>query len=196
MAWHEVCSGLDGSRTAAAPVKGAMDSQLITAETIRELNPVLMKAARRFTARHEDAEDLLQETWCSALKASPGFGARSSLVAWLRSIMRNRNVDRVRRERFSELLDEEYHAAPGEMPLELLERARAAQQATRMLRRLTSIERVAVTLCDVEELERDEAAAQLNVSRGHLRVILHRAHNKLQRGQLERSNTRPTARCA
>jgi RNA polymerase sigma-70 factor (ECF subfamily) len=172
------------------------DSTLITAETIRELNPVLMKAARRLMARPEDAEDLLQETWCCALKAAPGFAARSSLTAWLRRIMRNRYVDRMRRERFTDALDEERHAAVVEMPLELIERARAAQQAKRMLKRLTSIERVAFTLCDVEELERDEAAAQLKVSRGHLRVILHRAHNKLARGRGANTNARPTARCA
>jgi RNA polymerase sigma-70 factor, ECF subfamily len=169
------------------------DATLITAETIRELSPALMKAARRMMARPEDAEDLLQETWCSALQAAPGFAARSSLVTWLRSIMRNRYVDRLRRERFTDALDEERHAAVIEMPLELIERARAAQQATRMLRRLTSLERGAVTLCHVEELERDEAAAQLNVSRANLRVILHRAHNKLARGTQQ---ARPAKKCA
>jgi RNA polymerase sigma-70 factor (ECF subfamily) len=156
---------------------------LITADTIRELNPVLMRAARRLRARHEDAEDLVQETWCCALKAAPGFGARSSLVSWLRSIMRNRHIDRLRRERSSESLDEERFADGSEMALEQLEKARAAVEARRALRRLTSIERSAVTLCDMHELERDEAAAQLKVSRGHLRVILHRAHNKLARGR-------------
>jgi RNA polymerase sigma-70 factor (ECF subfamily) len=169
------------------------DQTLITAETIRELNPVLMKAARRMLARREDAEDLLQETWCCALKAAPGFAARASLAAWLRSIMRNRYVDRMRRERSSEALDEERLAAPAELPLELIERARAAREATRLLRRLTTLERGAFTLCDVEELERDEAAAQLNVSRGHLRVILHRAHNKLARGT---QPVRPARKCA
>ena len=63
-----------------------------------------------------------------------------------------------------------------------------------MLRRLTTLERGAFTLCDVEELERDEAAAQLNVSRGHLRVILHRAHNKLSRTRPV--GERSVARCA
>lgn len=166
---------------------------LITAETIRELTPVLMKAARRLRARHEDAEDLVQETWCCALKAAPGFSARSSLVAWLRSIMRNRNIDRLRRERLIESLDEERFAHGTEMPLEQLEKARAAVEARRALRRLTSLERGAVTLCDMHELERDEAAARLKVSRGHLRVILHRAHNKLARSRPASTPARRTA---
>jgi RNA polymerase sigma-70 factor (ECF subfamily) len=157
------------------------DPALITADTIRELNPVLLKAARRLLARREDAEDLVQETWCSALKSAPSFAARSSLVAWLRSILRNRHVDRLRRERFSEALDEERFADPGEMPFEQLDMMRIAEQAALALRRLTSLERDAITLCHVQELERDEAATQLNVSRGHLRVILHRAHQKLAR---------------
>jgi RNA polymerase sigma-70 factor (ECF subfamily) len=157
------------------------DSTLITAATIRELHPVLLKAALRLSASRADAEDLVQETWCSALKSAPSFAARSSLVAWLRSIMRHRHIDRLRRERFSESFEEERFSNSAQLPLERLEKARAAQLAARALHRLTSLERGAVTLCHLEELERDEAAAQLKVSRGHLRVILHRAHTKLAR---------------
>ena len=165
---------------------------LITADTIRELNPVLMQTARRLLSRREDAEDLVQETWCCAIKAAPSFAARSTLKSWLRKIMRNRYVDRIRRERSSEELDEERHADATDMPHELLEKARDAEQATRALRRLTQIERVAVTLCHMEDLDRDEAASQLKVSRGHLRVILHRAHSKLARTH----SVRELARCA
>ena len=45
---------------------------------------------------------------------------------------------------------------------------------------LTDLERRAVTLCDVEDLDRDEASERMGVTRGHLRVLLHRGRHKLE----------------
>ncbi|HEX6245605.1 MAG TPA: sigma-70 family RNA polymerase sigma factor [Polyangiales bacterium] len=156
-------------------------ASLITSDTIAALTPALRKAARRLAPTLEDADDLLQETWCSALKTATTFEARSSLLSWLRSIMRRRYADHCRRARWNDALDESSHAAPQALPVDQLGWSSVAGRASRALNRLTPQEQLAITLVDVEELERDEAAAQLNVSRGHLRVILHRAHLKLER---------------
>jgi DNA-directed RNA polymerase specialized sigma24 family protein len=45
---------------------------------------------------------------------------------------------------------------------------------------LTELERRAVTLCDVDDLDRDEASEAMGVTRGHLRVLLHRGRHKLE----------------
>ena len=45
---------------------------------------------------------------------------------------------------------------------------------------LTELERQAVTLCDVQDLDRDEASERMGVTRGHLRVLLHRGRHKLE----------------
>jgi RNA polymerase sigma-70 factor (ECF subfamily) len=153
----------------------------MTPATVAALTPALRKAARRLAASADEADDLLQETWCSALKTATTFEARSSLLAWLRAIMRRRYADRCRRKRWDAVLDESSHAAPHALAFEQLGWSSAAGRASRALMRLTQQEQRAITLCDLEELERDEAAAQLGVSRGHLRVILHRAHSKLER---------------
>jgi RNA polymerase sigma factor (sigma-70 family) len=155
------------------------DSNLITAETIEALNPGLIKFARRLLWRREDAEDLVQETWCSAIKAGATYQARGSLQAWLRGVMRRRYQDRLRRERLCELLDEERHSASPALSPEHLDWARAGTHASAALADLSQLERSAVVLCDAFDLDRGRAAEQLNVSRGHLRVILHRARQKL-----------------
>lgn len=154
-------------------------SPLITSQTIAALNPGLVKFAQRLLYRREDAEDLVQETWYSAIRTSANYQARGSLKAWLRGIMRRRFQDRLRRERLAELLDEERHGAcPAGSP-EQLDWTRAAVHTSAALAHLTDLERNAVLLCDAHDLDRDEVAGRLNISRGYLRVILHRARGKL-----------------
>ena len=157
----------------------ASTAALITTRTIEELSPALFTFALRWVRRREEAEDLVQETWFSALRSAPTFEGRSSLRVWLTGIMRRRIADRYRRERPTELLEAENHAGQLALQAEQLEWSAAAALATRALSELTELERTAVTLCDIEDLERDEAAARLQVTRGHLRVLLHRAHHKL-----------------
>ena len=58
------------------------------------------------------------------------------------------------------------------------ERAIALVQA--LLPTLPPRERQALELCDVEGIDRDEAADRMGVSRGALRVLLHRGRHKLR----------------
>ncbi len=75
----------------------------------------------------EDVEDALQETWCSVLKELPQFvgeDAERQLDAWMRTVMRNKIVNAVRRRQFVSLenLAMESMASP-EMEIELKRRA-------------------------------------------------------------------------
>jgi RNA polymerase sigma-70 factor (ECF subfamily) len=154
-------------------------ASLISPEIVAELQPALMKYARRLHARQEDADDLMQEMWASALKTAPTFEQRSSLGTWLRAIMRRRFVDHCRRTRLLAELDESNHEQPQELAAERLDRLRAARRASDALAGLSEQEQRAMALVHLEDLERDEAAARLNVTGGHLRVILFRARQKL-----------------
>ena len=88
--------------TLAAPI--------ITSSTIQELSPGLFAFAYRAVRQREEAEDLVQDTWMSALRTVPSFEGRSSLRTWLVSILRRRIADRFRRARPIEPLEEERHA--------------------------------------------------------------------------------------
>jgi len=157
-----------------------MAAPLITPTTIQELSPGLFAFAYRAVRQKEDAEDLVQDTWISALRTVPSFEGRSSLRTWLVSILRRRIADRFRRDRPAEQLEEERFAidvAPSEDRLDAHE---AASIANRAMADLTDLERRAVTLCDVEDLDRDEAGESMGVPRGPLRVLLHRGRHKLE----------------
>lgn len=153
---------------------------LITTQTIEELSPALFNFALRTVGRREDAEDLVQETWFSALKTASTFEGRSSLRSWLTSILRRRIADRYRRERRTLCLDEEQHESQGRAPTEQHDWEEAFGFASKALAELAGLERSAITLCDVEDLDRDEVAARLQITRGHLRVLLHRARSKME----------------
>lgn len=153
---------------------------LITPATIQELSPGLFAFAYRAVRQKEDAEDLVQDTWISALRTVPSFEGRSSLRTWLVSILRRRIADRFRRDRPAEPLEEERHAVDSAASEERIDAFEAATLANLAMAQLTDLERRAVTLCDVEDLDRDEASESLGVTRGHLRVLLHRGRHKLE----------------
>ena len=158
----------------------ATAAAVITPSTIQELSPGLFAFAYRAVRQREEAEDLVQDTWISALRTVPSFEGRSSLRTWLVSILRRRIADRYRRERASEELQEERFAVDGSAPEERLGDHEAASIATAAMSELTELERQAVMLCDVQDVDRDEASEKLGVTRGHLRVLLHRGRHKLE----------------
>lgn len=158
----------------------------IDSRTIAELSPQLLRYAMRLISHRQDAEDLVQETWISALRSASSFAGRSGLRTWLLTILRRRAIDRFRRRPRVEAFDEE-RWCDGDQAVEsgqaLLELRASGAWATRALAELDglpALERDAVLLCDVRELEREEAAQRLDVTRGHLRVLLHRGRIKLE----------------
>ncbi|MEY4508639.1 MAG: hypothetical protein RLZZ450_761 [Pseudomonadota bacterium] len=152
---------------------------LITPSAIRDLTPGLFAFAYRVVRQREEAEDLVQDTWSSALRSAPSFEGRSSLRTWVISILRRRIADRYRRAHPSELFDEDEYAYD-DTTVDQLDARLAANIATRAMSQLTELEREAVTLCDVHDYDRDEASEKLQVTRGHLRVLLHRGRAKLE----------------
>ena len=154
---------------------------LINPTTIQELSPGLFAFAYRAVRQREEAEDLVQDTWISALRTVPSFEGRSSLRTWLVSILRRRIADRFRRARPAEVFEEERVAPVDVDPPELrIDSHRARGLATTAMADLSDLERTAVTLCDAQDMDRDEASERMGVTRGHLRVLLHRGRHKLE----------------
>lgn len=154
-------------------------TDLITPQAIRELSPSLLAFAYRRVGQQQEAEDLVQDTWFSALRSAPTFAGRSSLRTWLIAILRRRIAERFRRRPHCEPFAEEDFSGTLDHVTERIDSMLAVRVAEAALASLSEQERSAVTLCDVHDLERDEACAQLCVSRGHLRVLLHRGRGKL-----------------
>lgn len=147
--------------------------------TIRELEPGLLRYAKRRVGRDDLAKDLVQETWVAAFGGIGAFAGRSSLRTWLVSILRRKIVDQHRRKR-PQVAFEEHHTPPAAPRRERLDDLAALELVHRELSGLPRRERQAVELCDVRGLDRTEAAAEMGVSRGALRVMLHRGRQRLK----------------
>lgn len=163
-------------------------AERISDEEVRQLEPVLYRFALRAVRDAEIARDLTQEALLAAVAQRAAFGGRSSLRSWVVGILSHKVIDWFRRRgtRLAEGGDApELLSAPS---LHDVERVVAARQelarVERALARLPELERLALLLCDVEGMEREDCCHALDVSATHLRVLLHRGRNRL-RGMLE-----------
>ncbi len=147
---------------------------------VRELEPALLRYARQRVRDEELAQDLVQETWLAASKGIASFAGRSSLKTWLVSILRRKIVDHHRRRRPTTSF-EEHHAPPIEQVRETLDDRAAVALVGQALPHLPRREREAVELIDLGGAPRDEAAERMGVTRGALRVMLHRGRARLRR---------------
>lgn len=156
----------------------------LLARDIRTLEPVLLRFALRATRDPETARDLTQEALLAAVTQAPTFAARSSLRTWVIGILTHKITDHLRRSavRRSEGDEADLLAAPSDEDVERVVAARRELRAVeRALAGLPERERLALLVCDVEGMDRDEACNALGVSATHLRVLLHRGRNHLRR---------------
>lgn len=176
---------MSSKAASALPTAPIRVNALITTQLVEALGPKLLRFAQRSTRTHADAEDAVQEMWACALRANATYEGRASLATWLTGVMRRRIADRFRREGRELPYNEEAHI--GEAAFEGDKDLREAMlRVEQGLVQLSSQERRVFTLCDVELIDRDEAAQRLGINRGHLRVLLYRARARLAR-HLQRS---------
>jgi RNA polymerase sigma-70 factor (ECF subfamily) len=145
---------------------------------------VLLHVARTMTTREHDAEDLVQDTLARAFSGIESFdGAHPR--AWLFTIMRNTQINRVRKRR-PELLDDpeaserladtESHESP-EQAAEAEAFSRVVTDAVgRLPERMAQV----VELVDLDGLSYAEAALALNIPVGTVMSRLHRARRKIR----------------
>ena len=153
---------------------------VLDSNTVRALEEDLIRFARRKVATDEIARELVQETWLAALVALPRFAGRSSMRTWLTSILRRKIADLYRGRKDTVPFEE---TTPGDKGVQLLRQVIARENAKRVLHAmndLTPREREAVELCGVEDLDRDEAADRMGLSRPCLRVTLCRGRRHLR----------------
>ena len=158
-------------------------------EQLPQLETALRAWAVRATGDVETSRDLVQDTLLAAWTNPQRFEHRSSLRTWLVGILAHKVADHFRRRHVASFeslsMDrgaEDLVDAPSRSEVERVVSARIElQRVDRALQELPHKERMAVLLVDVEGLEREEACEALSVTGNHLRVILHRARNRLRR---------------
>lgn len=142
--------------------------------------PLLAYAVRRVD-QHEDAADVVAETFLVAWRRSRDLPDDDEVRLWLygvaRRVLANHHRGGIRRERLGERLRQRLHPAPPADPgAEIADRL-AVQAA---LARLGELDREVLTLTVWEELQPREVATVLGVSPEVVRTRLSRARGRLR----------------
>lgn len=159
----------------------------LTAEQVRALEPILRVVARRTVNNRAMCEDLVQETLLAALTNLATFDGRCELRSWVIGILSHKTIDHFRKERRWQSEDAETSQDPRvfapstRTPESELSDKQSLHILERALHELKEQERMAVVLCDVEGLPREEVCNVLGVQATHLRVLLHRARHQLRK---------------
>lgn len=149
--------------------------------TVRREMPVLFRVARRMGCTAEEAEDVVQSAVIKAYRAWDKFDGRH-VRSWLIRIVRNERLMALRsRESDHASLDEsDSYEVPDEPFWDNLEAKLNAEKIMEELQALPEIYRLAVHLCDVEDMSYEEAAAAMDVPVGTVRSRLFRARTMLR----------------
>jgi RNA polymerase sigma-70 factor (ECF subfamily) len=165
-----------------------------TEALVSEYGGRMLAVARRMLRSEEDAADAVQDAFLSAFASVHRFQANSQLYTWLHRIVVNACLmklrSRKRREalsvgsllpEFDELGNHAHPVAPWpRQASEHIERAETQAMVGTCVDQLPDDHRTILILRDIEELDTDETAATLGISRAAVKTRLHRARQALR----------------
>lgn len=158
----------------------------------------LMRSIAKSIAGDSIADEVIQEAWMSALRALPKFEGRSSFKVWLMRIVSNEAKTRRRKESRTVSLDsmhESWANDPrfdershwsnptsqwdGENPEALLSAKDLENCINKNMEKLPENQRIALYMRGTGGLSMDELCNLLDVSQSNVRVLLHRARDRI-----------------
>jgi RNA polymerase sigma-70 factor (ECF subfamily) len=166
-------------------------------DVVRDHSARVYRLAYRLTGNPHEAEDLTQEVFLRVFRSLSSY-TPGTFEGWLHRITTNLFLDSVRRRqriRF-EALPEDHERIAGREPSpeSVLDDATLDADVQAALDSLPPEFRVAVVLCDVEQLSYEEIAATLGIKLGTVRSRIHRGRTLLRRGLEERRAVQATDR--
>ncbi|MFZ5827037.1 MAG: RNA polymerase sigma factor [Bacillota bacterium] len=141
----------------------------------------------RMTGSPEDAEELTQETFYQAILSLHRFRGEAQVSTWLLRIARNQYLKRMRRAGREIPTDLDAGALPGSEPGPEQNLLQAdEQEAVRLaLERLPEQYRSVLVLREIQGLSHAEIGAILEKSEATVRVLVHRARQRLHQLYLQ-----------
>lgn len=176
------------------------------AELVDRYSPSMLAVARTHVAGREAAEDVVQDTWIAVLKGIDAFEGRSSLRTWLFRILVNIAKTRGVHDKRTAPVDvqelddrpvpgpESFQAAGDRWPGHWIrfplpwrdspEHSLLAGETRDLVRveldRLPRLQRLVVSLRDVEGYTSEEVCALLDLTAANQRVLLHRGRGRIR----------------
>jgi len=160
-------------------------------EVVREHADRVYRLAYRLSGNRADAEDLTQETFVRVFRSLAEY-TPGTFEGWLHRITTNLFLDMVRRRqriRFDALPDDvgDRLASREAGPEQVFELMNLDPEIQAALDALPPDFRVAVVLCDLEQLSYEEIAATLNIKVGTVRSRIHRGRVLLREALAHRA---------
>jgi RNA polymerase sigma-70 factor (ECF subfamily) len=151
------------------------------ARLVRRYLRKAMAVSLEYARTHEDAEDIVQETFRRVLENLDRFDVERSFEPWFFTILRNtaRNASKSRRMRDHEALTAEF-ASTTPSPFEEMHRRELRGRISEALDRLPVMQRTCFRLCMVEGFSSAEAAHAVGLAESTVRVHVFRARQALQ----------------
>jgi len=160
-------------------------------EVVREHASRVYRLAFRLSGNRADAEDLTQETFVRVFKSLAEY-TPGTFEGWLHRITTNLFLDMVRRRqriRFDALPEDagDRLASRESGPETTFDEMHLDPEIQRALDELPADFRVAVVLCDLEQLSYEEIAATLGIKVGTVRSRIHRGRVLLRQALAHRA---------
>lgn len=155
----------------------------------------ILRLARRIVGSLHDAEDVVQQTFLSAIESLDSYRAEASVSTWLFRIATNHALKVLRKRRglplevgsnglgeesYSDLPHPDYVASWRDRPDELLQQAEVRQLLDEAIAELPENYRVVFVLRDIEGLSIREVADVLSLSEANVKIRQLRARLQLR----------------
>ena len=131
---------------------------------------------------HDDADDVLQNTFMKAWKALDSFRGESKLTTWLCRIAINESLDFVRHKQALTILSSDSTTANAGVPMhdEYFDGDSAEAILQEAIAQLPDVQRTVFLLRYYDEMKYSEISDMLNTSEGALKASYHIAVNKIK----------------
>ncbi len=149
---------------------------------VRTYSEPLYWKIRRIVMTHEDADDILQNTFLKAWDNVAAFKGKSKLSTWLYRIAINEALDMLRRQKKATQVstDENPALALQLMADEYFDGDRTAAQLQEAIATLPDVQRLVFTLRYYDEMKYSEMSKVLETSEGALKASYHHAVKKIE----------------
>ena len=157
-----------------------MDKRREFESIVREHSEQLYWQIRRIVLTHDDANDVLQNTFLKAWNAYDSFHGESKVSTWLSRIAINESLDFLRRNNHSTISTEDEpsisHTLLADPYFDGTEVEAMLQEA---IAKLPDVQRTIFLLRYFEEMKFSEISQRLNTSEGALKASYHIAVKKI-----------------
>ena len=155
---------------------------------VRQYSEQLYWKIRNIVQDHDDANDVLQNTFMKAWMALGDFQSKSKISTWLYRIAVNESLDHLRRQKTKVSSDEDISVANRLLADEYFNGDETQALLQQAIAKLPDVQRTVFTLRYYDNMKYSEMSRVMNTSEGALKASYHIAVKKIHDYVLNFSN--------